>query len=368
MNQHNIRFVEPAHSSWRQWIKTLGLFVIMLACGALLGWRGAAAPVQLAVESGKLRLGDLWVGTLRRHRITILNPAEDDAEIEGFVASCRCTSVRPSRLVIPAGKARTVELTFDLASGYSAETADAPVPFSIHVRPVITSGGVGARGWTFRGRARPLFDGLAGSLLLDGTHLVRAQGRTMRDTVEIKTRVPVEKLVAATDFPHCDVEASGGGNQFSLAFEFHPSAPLGTHEFDVRVDARLADGSVIEGIRLGIIAPVTDEWAALPAALDCGLVRAKETVLATTVIYSLTGRAVTSIEPRESGPWKFAVAPAGTDRSHLVVLTLKAAEEPGFYEHLLNLEVNVADNGAHPTIVAVPVRYQVVGKILSTRP
>jgi hypothetical protein len=339
------------------------LFALMLGVGVAFGtWAVSPAQPQLSVPDSELDLGDVWVVSAHQREISIANVGRSSVHIDRFFASCQCTSISPAELDLAPGEVRRVGFTFNLAGTSLAENGGRAVPFEIQVRPILSSHQTVPQAWNFRGRARSLFVNTAGSVLLDASRLVRVNGEPCRDTVEVKPVVPLAKLHALTDLPNCKVVASPRGDVFRLDFEFGPSVPTRSHEFDVLLEAEFPDGTVVDGIRLKTIAPVSHEWEAIPASLEFGLLRPRETAEVKMLIRSRLGNAATTVTvaPPPATASISVAPPRVADGEWVIAATVQAPDAPGFYQHALGICVKGADN-ALPLTIRVPLRYQVRG-------
>lgn len=146
------------HDSRRRLVRCWPIALVAVACGLAL-WFGVNRPkrylVSLFVPKSALNLGVVTENSSFQWQLPIRNQSDRSIQIVGFVASCNCVSIEPSRLTIGPGATIKLNLTLDLtkAPGYGTGNS---WPFKVNLVPRFQSQNTGRLSWTLRGEVRRL--------------------------------------------------------------------------------------------------------------------------------------------------------------------------------------------------------------------
>lgn len=108
---------------------------------------------SLVPDTARLDFETVWEQPAFAWTLPITNVSSRTTQIWGIDGSCRCTSVAPRELEIPAGEMRELQLTMDLTLGEWAEGQTAR-PFSVSLFPKLADQLQNQPVWTLRGQVR----------------------------------------------------------------------------------------------------------------------------------------------------------------------------------------------------------------------
>ncbi len=282
------------------WVgRALGLILLAVVCG-LAYWLGSTSRGErsiggLVVPDGCLDLGEIWESDNYQSILPIRNTTGQDVDILDFISSCNCVSVEPPSLMIPAGHAREVRLTFDLKLG-SRVSRESRRTLAVGIAPRLRNSNPGDQisspfAWMIRAivRSRATVDPPALSFWDD---CVRGHTPPAR-TVRLTAHVPVVAVQPRYDPAVLSVwvrKAPGeGAGVFFLEVRPSPTLPSGAFALPVSVYLRTAEAQTVYGTTLQVEGVMREDIAAVPDQVFLGAQDLGASVTETVVLRSAAG-------------------------------------------------------------------------------
>ncbi|MGH7136849.1 MAG: hypothetical protein ACREHD_14005, partial [Pirellulales bacterium] len=233
----------------------------------------------LMVSVGSVDIGDVWDRDGLSHTVTLLNDTREPIGIERLKASCRCTSVEPDRLVVPAHQSREVHLLLNLAGsriGRARATSPAsPLPLSVELVAFCKGRAEPAR-FRISGRVHTALDVKPRVIHFNAEQLL--DGSSTSQDVEVACAPGVTGFSATCDpqlaivTASCVSESPCGGSRHVVTVTPSRDLPMGPFDFDVRfrVHAR-SDAFLVAPLHVSGV--VVDDIEILPSRVAFGAAR-----------------------------------------------------------------------------------------------
>ena len=338
----------------RRW-RGLVIVLVLLVLAGLAGYavRGTRVfwdkPEQvLVVDVEHLDFGEVWVRHDFHWTLPIRNTSSRDIRIASMITSCGCTSVEPESIVVPARSEVPVELSLDLRPSNSAPSAQLRRPFSVRVMARTDSPSTSSAQWRIEGVVRTPI-AFSPSVVDFEQSLVEGMPFDAR-TVRVGCNEPVERLVVDCDpnlaVVDCTRLAESDSERFAIRVLPADDLPVGDHEFDVSVQAILADGTSTPTILLPVRARILDDIRVLPELSHLGVLEVGSEVEETLRLESRRGAA-------------FSVESAKPDSDKVTIARLERVSPTAW---VCMLRCRVASEGETSAPVRFAVRYESGGQ------
>jgi hypothetical protein len=303
----------PAETARRRWRR------LALALGALLliGLGGYALrstrlfwdnPVDaLVVDPEHLDFGEVWVQRDFRWTLPIRNTTNTDIGIRSFAASCGCTSVEPESIIVPTRSEVPVELVLDLRPGANAPLGQSRQEFAVSIIADAADAVGSHPQWKLTGMVRVPIEFRPMTLDFEDS-LVEGMPLAAR-TVRVVCNEPVESMsvecdpefatASCTELTDSTELPDSGAERFLIRVLPRDDLTVGEYEFDVAVQAVLADGTQTPVIGLPVRARILDDIRILPELSHLGMVAVGSEARETLRLESRRGEGITveSTEP-----------------------------------------------------------------------
>jgi hypothetical protein len=221
----------------------------------------------LVIPSESLDMKEVWEAKDIVWRLPIQNRTSGDIEIQKFLSSCGCTAVEPSRLTIPAGETRTVNLLIDLTHRRVEEYALERRPITISIQPITSAARrVNPAAWQIHGivRSRVTLDA---QTVHFGHQAVRGEPAVKRRvlaTVHVPCQlldVRVNPLVATATIKRRQDDPQ----RYEITIGVNPELPPGNFQTNAKISVVGPNGDSELAFTLPIIGTMQPEVRLLPA-------------------------------------------------------------------------------------------------------
>lgn len=307
--------------------------VVALRRRAALG-----ADPGLVVDDSALDLGVVWMQAEYRFTLPIRNTGNDPMEISEFKSSCRCLSVEPTSLVVPALATGQVEVVLRLLPTSRQENQMPEYAFSVPLAAVVKSHLPRAAGWSIHGTARRV---LRESLKHVDFGDSRVRGRDF-PVRKVKWEAVRPLTVVRAKCPSGDnvcqvVRSEEDPSLFWLFVRPRGDLPVGRFEFPVSVFCSVDEGREFCAAQFAVFGNVVSDVEASPEVLLLGAVNEGEALEQTVWLRSRSG-----------GQWE-----ATAEASERIVVEPRTATSTG--EHAFRI-TTIPDLGTRTTTVHFRVR------------
>ncbi len=234
----------------------------------------------LYVDPTQLDLGDQWAESKFKWTLTIKNRSPRPINIRNFTTSCRCTTVKPTKLSLSAGATANLELELNLDGGNaigrgpSADTFTRT--FSVYIDPLVENEDrphIKPKPWILHGRvwqqlhlSIPYVDFGDGSLIYGSVFSEK--------TIEITLSPRVHRIQLDEGEPaacNCRLHQATH-NTYTLAITPKKTLPLGNFKSEILLRCVGLDGEKIPSVILPVSGTVLPDVKADPSLLDFGFV------------------------------------------------------------------------------------------------
>jgi hypothetical protein len=309
-----------------------------------------AKPI-LAVDENDLGFGEMWEDPAFAKVLPIKNTTNESIEIAGFVASCSCTKIEPSSVVIPARGSADLRLTLDLRKPQSDPDGKA-TDFNVTIVPRIVNPTGPQSTWLVHGTVKHPCVIEPQSLDFEES-LLRGKPFTPRKTT-ITYRFDVTELTASCDASFLDfhvTRSESNPRQFTLEVVPRSDAPSGPFKSAIALVARTPDKQGIRGA-VSVDGQIRDDIGIQPECVAFGAepLGAK---LHKTITLQSRGRKSFAIQEIDKGQFKGISVDPGLKRmdGSQVLLVSLSAEGLGHREQTIHIRVTTPDG-----VVNIPLR------------
>ncbi len=326
--------------------KTLRVPVIAILGLAIIGSFGFGfysrpTPVRLAATN--LEFGDTWATPDFRWVVTLENPSRQDVSITRFQSTCRCTSISPETLVIPAGGTAPISLNLDLTPT-GAQGLVTPVrPFEVSISAAVDGSNLRQGPWLVKGAVRPPFTAsnqeVRFSKLLVQGEPFSSSSVTIRPSIKashVQASCPPE--LATTVIRELPDDA------FSLEVTPSTSLPVGPFSFPITISIDDETGEKLPKSSITARGEIVADIYALPPSVDYSILAPNTKTTTSIVIQTHLGTEFRVVEMASEDPelqTRFAGDQAFSTRQHVEVLgTLSRA---GTYKSEISLVIETKD-------------------------
>ncbi len=280
--------------------------------------------------------GTVARGTKLRYTFWLVNTTGADIQIAGYRPKCGCTDVKLGARTVPPGTRAPIEATLDTTrfqgrkdSGLTLQLtgptyAEKDLNLGCFIRgDVAMNPGVADFGTVSRGSSPSLVLNLSYRGGQPGWGVVEA--RTLTKHVTAKVTGPFQE--------------TGGGLLFQTTVTLNPSAPVGYFKDEITL---VTNDPQAQAIPISVVANIQGAVTVSPGNLVLGRVKAGQTVTRPVMVrsakpFKITG--TTSARPELSA----AKAAETEAQVQMLNVTLKAPNQPGAYNAVLEIATNVKD-------------------------
>jgi len=340
-----------------KWVDRLIAVVILSSVSVAGFWlaqiRGSMMRGGLVVSDQDLDIGEVWEQEFFEKRLLIHNPTSENVKVVDLVASCNCSSVKPTSFVVPANGSSEVNVTIDLTSRPSEQTTFLR-EFVVDIFPVTRNGLPDMEPWRIHGQVRtPL---ILSSRLIQFERAVLRGVPTESEAVQIRSRLPLAGLDArcrSADVTPILERQSNNREGYLLRVRLQRPMPLGTFRIPIQLVAVTAEGETLPPTPVYVVGQVVNDVHALPDTIYFGVVGPNETCTQTVTLLSRTGEQfiITRVGPQND---HFrADIDDGKYASQHVVKVMGQFGTPG--ANAETLRVSVTMKSGETTKFAIPV-------------
>ncbi len=287
--------------------------------------------------------GTVARGAKLRHSFWLVNTSSSDVRIISWQAKCGCTEVKPGARTSP-GTQTPIEVTLD-TQRFDGEKKSGLI-LQLQVGNYFVTKDLNLR--CFIRSDIMLTPGMA-----DFNLVPRGTTPTVAMTLSYLGGNPSWRIVDAktlTDSVVAEISApvalQGGGIQYQITARLNPKAPAGYLKDEISLITRdSANTAQVNSIPISVVANIQPAVTVSPGNLVLGRVKAGETVTKVVIVrtsdrkpFKITGTNSTKPDLSAGKPANDAEAPV-----QQLTITLKAPNEPGAYNAVLEISTNVKD-------------------------
>jgi hypothetical protein len=354
--------------SWKI-VATVALLALILSGGLILKWTREFwnnTDAALVVDPQYLDFGDVWAQPDFRWTLPIRNTTGRDIRVDGFQVSCKCTSIEPESLVVPARGEASVSLAIDLTGAVASEPLGKARDLSLHLAPVVEGGPPISASWTLKGRVRKALEVAPRAVFFQSWELGTA-GAAYVATVDLSAVEPLAQLrVDGNDYGH-SVEvrqADEEGRRFEISLSLSPAFQRTDFHHRLTITGIAKSGKLLPPFALSVYGTTVPEIYAEPPDLLLGAIPLGESLVGTICLKSASGTPVQLVDvPIPSSETE--VSPLAEPPDAGVIRIRQTAVRPG--SQIVDIEILAACRGDSPP-VRVPVRLVYYGLTASRNP
>lgn len=235
-------------------------------------WLGLQSPPSAArLSASSLDFGDAWAAPDFQWVITLTNPGRQDVNITHFQSTCRCTSITPQAVVIPAGESAPITLHLDLTSTGPQDITTPVRPFEVSITATVSGSGVIQGPWVVNGVVRPPFvasqqEVRFAQLLVHGEPLASSSVTIRPSTKAHRVHASCQPALATTAIRALQDE--------TFTLEVTPSASLPVGAFSIPVTISIDDesGQQLPSCAIFARGEIVSDIYALPSTIDYSIV------------------------------------------------------------------------------------------------
>jgi len=219
----------------------------------------------LDADASTLKIGEVWLDDAYTCDVPIRNLSTKDVVVTRFKTSCSCTKVTPASLVIPAGRAATIQVTLDLSPVTSDEASQEVREFNVMIAPVLEEHLPGQISWTMTGRVRSPFAIPDRRALQDVV-----KGRGQSQVIKVFSFSGLDQVAARAELAKVSVSVLETGGEFSLTLAPDDSLPLGSFKSRVLVSVTTKDGDTCPDIPISFLFDIVNDVVCTPSSVVAG--------------------------------------------------------------------------------------------------
>lgn len=278
------------------YMRSLTLICLVLSMVAAGMWIGSVPKdeqeiaTELTVPASALDFGKELEQKQFVWSIPIENSSEKDIHVEKFIASCRCASVSPDSVTIPAGESVTVTLELDLTMIDGSGNQEFEHEFGMTLAPICSPPLKSHVGWRIVGRVQ--------SVLLLDRYVAINESNLVHGydfggvTVPIKSANVVRDVLVECDESLLSAHITPGDEDCTFKLEAIPrkTLPIGAHKISVQLLPLLDGGYRGPAVPMTVFANVVQGIRASPEVVSAGVVPVGDRVDAPVTLSSRNGR------------------------------------------------------------------------------
>lgn len=282
-------------------------FFSIIACVAIttFGYRlgeqlvapGVLDAHGLVIAPDNLTLGTQWARRRFEHTLSVRNEGARPVSVAKFQGMCDCISVAPETFDLGPRQSRDIQLYLDLTASPVDGRPVASREVSINLVALINGSPLPAR-WRLTGTARNPTAPWPAVVEFPRDELIASRAFPSR-TVQLSCVPEVVDLRVLSVESEAQVSvrrshASAGKNGlFLLTIAPAPALPSGPFHFVVGLEATMRSGDCFETTPIAVRGAVVDDIEFMPSAALLPPAPVGETVQATLIVRSRTGRKFT---------------------------------------------------------------------------
>lgn len=314
-------------------------------------WKQETFPIVPLPE--ELNLGTIWTSGDFSHTLRLRNLSSRELGITNLTATCGCTAIEPSSLVIPAGETRAVTLKLHIFDQRDCGAGLEERPLRASLIPTVTGCSGTPPRWELKGVVRRLLL-LSPSFVSFDESLVEGQPFPVK-TVRVTARLPLRSLEAqgGGGFASLDL-ARESDTAYVLGIQLRETLPPGPFHFEVTLTPRVRSGEKAKAGVLAVAGYVLHEVEPSPRSLHWGIVRIGQSLESRVVLHSPAGK-----------PFEVKSVSGGSEQTDVraekwnnrVTLVIRCAAAVAG-EHEEHVAVVVKNHNGKTFELAIPVTYQ----------
>lgn len=277
-----------------EWVLAVTIALVLIAPVAWVGLRRASSVerIALTVPHARLDIGTVWSDRAFKWQLPVENSTSQPVEILRLSASCSCTSISPTSLVIPAQGLAHFDLGIDLSLPCGVDLATAEYPLRIMIIPEIAGDAGRTMPWALVGRVRQQVSFECVSWRPREPIVVGAQ--VASDGVAFKIHEELRFKQAECQPPIASVRVNqidGSSREYRASITPNTGLSVGEYKAAIVIKLSSGTGTRVPDAVLPIEFVVVNDLAIEPAGLQLGAVTIGQQRTEIVALRSRTGKA-----------------------------------------------------------------------------